>query len=536
MSNSNKTSSSNAFLQRCFTILILSLLLLLYINQIHVHNFFPKLQLTPTTIGPSPTRFAVPPTWHQNVYHHSRYGPPITRQQSRNRAFVSALPRESSDGLGHRMAMLNYDHMLAIYLGAAYIHRVSHYGSLSPDSDPMQVERFFGWNSINDTRPSILKAECQEEIRPSQARHCQDKKEMMVICQKLRPTSSFKHLVPVPTALADCVSNTPRDPLACADALRQFGNLHNEPDTLFYLQVSPKVCAVQHRSVSFRDTATWLRSHYWKFHRHTTLLSQNEHLRNRTTITRVLPFDEDRLQIAVHIRRGDFFNYTNRALIPDAAYADMIVASKRAADIEFAHNVPTTVSIFSEGIPKEGSRFRSMHNMDEMVPIYLTDHGEQIRDANGHWLKLVLDRMPKQADVRVQVFIATDTITAIHAMICADVFVGSKSALSTNIVEHLTRGVALMPADDGKKPPRRTSGSASIRFGYRRIDTAEVHMDELRDSLRTVLHPLPWKDQTGMLSMDQNKETDEYDWNAGKHTMRSSVVLPPHASGRLRKG
>ena len=61
--------------------------------------------------------------------------PEIPTQEARNRAFMSYLPREVGDGLGHRLVMVNYELHLALMLDVAYVHRGSTYGSLTREKE-----------------------------------------------------------------------------------------------------------------------------------------------------------------------------------------------------------------------------------------------------------------------------------------------------------------------------------------------------------------------------------------------------------------
>ncbi|CAN8068056.1 unnamed protein product [Agarophyton chilense] len=457
---------------------------------------FPKrfiLGVTPHKHLYPPGRFAIPPEWRDTDHKYVHVREPVHRSQRRNRAFVSSIPESLSDGFGHRFLMLRADLYIATQLNVGYVHRTSRYGTLSPDHDPKAIERMMGWLWWNDTRDQVLQSECEDvRIEPS-AEICNHSAPNQPVCRKLRRDGTFNRLVHIPTRLLDCfVEETAKD---CAEELKRFADLHNESDTLFSMQPSQKYCAAEYRFGSFLPTSRWFRNHYWSFHKHTTLLDGeyvNDGMNMRkfqrtynSHISRVLPYDESRIQIAVHVRRGDIFLFPRRKIIPDAVYADVVSLVKQALDEEFGADVSVTVSVFSEGFFEKGCR--SLHDIERMKPIYLTEEGKKIYKVGEHWKELLEQRLNRSLDLRVQTFIATDTVTAIHSMVTADVFVGSHSGLTFQTVSVLSRGVVLLPEKIfGNENPHK-SQDLHHWYQYGNGISTQVDLDRLKKNLGTLL-------------------------------------------------
>lgn len=424
------------------------------------------------------SRFSEQPHWRESVEHGgSATKLPATRLELRNRAFVSCLPNSTTDGMGHRFAIINYELLLAIHMRVGYVHRVATYGSLSPPEDPQAVERLFGWDRNLETRDDIFMSSCAEVEYRSPLRCSKANNKNYPICRALRPDGHFKHLVLVPPQVSDCFRMDNKTGFECREGLRTFADKYNESDTLF--QMTPSLCEAEYREGNFKLTGAWLREQYWKRHHNQTILSRDYRGRKHRT----LPFEKHRLQIAVHIRRGDFQFYTNRQMIPDSVYADVIAAIIRSAGDALERRVPASVAIFSEGVPAKGYRLKFNHDINKMLPFYVTEKGEKIKRPSRHWKRLLRPRLPYSAKVKMRTFIATDTITTIHAMSCADVFVGSQSGLSMQLVATLSRGLQVLPTKPQRSP---TSTGMSIRYSYTKNGTARIVHSALRRGIKKV--------------------------------------------------
>lgn len=406
------------------------------------------------------SRFVQMPTWHNdNLKNHHPF--PRTYDEHRHRAFLSTLGKDNSDGLGHRFTMINFELNVAYALNVGYIHRRSRYGSLTPWYDRNAVERTFGWLSYPHLRHQFLRRHCHiSYIRG----HCHRKSfQFAPLCQSLLPNSTFRSLVKIPSHLTDCMFQYITNRSKCISQLQQFALLHSDNHTLF--QMVPTKCTTAYRDPLFNFTGHWLRHQYWNFHYRNTSIQWLSDV-DDTTVTRILPFDSNRIQIAVHIRRGDFSYFKHRHQVSDTAYAALIAQVKLISDFIFQHRVAIDVLLFSEGVSEhETSLMIAHHNVSQMKPVYLTELGQRIKFPRLHFQMLISKYFDNSSslidDIRIRPFIATETVGAIHAMVCADVFIGSLSALSVHLVTHLARGVVLLPR---RKFTRDNPESLVLRF------------------------------------------------------------------------
>ena len=154
-----------------------------------------------------------------------------------------------------------------------------------------------------------------------------------------------------------------------------------------------------------------------------------------------------RVQIALHVRRGDFFNYTNRVLVSDRTFADVVWRVKTGVDEVVGADVPMDVHVYSEGVAK--GRVKDMHDTRLMERTYVDETGT-VRGAN-HWNEVIRQhRRAKKGDVRVLTHFASDTLRSVRDMIGADFFVGSVSGLSVQVVRVFGRGVLVLPVWEGE--------------------------------------------------------------------------------------
>ena len=424
--------------------------------------------------------------------HHS----PPTLAESRGRQLISHIPREVGDGLGHRMCIMNYELHLALQLNVAYTHRVSTYGSITTN-DEGAVERLFGWGESEQSRDDVLSQACS---RTATINDTCEIPATSVICESLRPPfqgGTFDSAVYVPHELAECYLNRTEGKTGidtrCYALVRRFITAFPEKNTLFITR--PRLCFRDYLYTNFTYTAGWFHDKYWNAHQNdgasksiaklllpppptnsndTIQLDRTE----RETIpnpskTRQLTLDPNRVNIALHVRRGDFFNYTARVLIPDATYADMATRVIVALQEMTNANPPITVHVFSEGVPRKKTRLKDNHDVSSMDRVYADETGT--RQPSNYWSKLIR-RHPRLAasygvgrgyastDVRVMMHIASDTVQALHDMLAADFFVGSISGLSVQVVRYLSRGVVMLPIAKSEL----SDDENTISFDYQR--------------------------------------------------------------------
>lgn len=426
------------------------------------------------------SRFIQPPIWRTRRQTFFISAPSL--QESRNRAYISVLPVLASDGMGNGFTTVNFEFLLARLLNVTYIHRVARYGSLSTESDLLAIERLFGWDRHPYIRKNFLQTVCAE-IEMQHAPNCgrPNQKSASVqstypVCKKLRRKASFKHIVNIPRTLSACLIGKMTS--NCTEEITKFSREHSKEQTLF--QMIPDQCGNVYRNPDFRRTGVWFRNMYWNRHMKSTALTGGKN------VTRVINgFREDTLQIAVHIRRGDFFLSKQRVLIGDEVYADVIAAVTRVARKMFGETVGIRAIIHSEGVPSDGTRIGHKHNMSVMESIYVDENQVKHGDGLEHWKKMM--RRRGVGHVKISMQVGTDTIGAIHAMSCADVFIGSMSSMSRTLVGELARGVVLLPSMSKKLDENTKKSDWRIYYGYDNAEGATIDNALIEERLRTVL-------------------------------------------------
>lgn len=404
-----------------------------------------------------------------------------TRNECRNRVLFSSFPVKQGDGLGHRILLVNFEISLARKLGVGYAHRVGSYGSLTPRDDPLAVEQLFGWDVYPDKRDALMRTACSETKVWETTESCKSHP----VCTKLRSNGPFKHLVHIPGNMTNCFVRSGHRK-ACREQLSDLAEQHNKDDTIF--QMLPSTCASKFTLGMAESEKAWFREQYWRRHVLTKYEMETPKMKKNDKATRILPFQADRMQIAVHIRRGDILVLKNRTPVPDHVYANVIAAVKKAADKEYGRDVKTSVHIYSEGEP---DWFRSLnhHDVNKMKPVYLTENGTSIAEAGAYWKQLVQRRLTNSSEIQMQAHIASDTLLAIHAMICSDVFIGSLSGLSSHIVSNLNRGLSLLPMKKNnknrKEDQERDTRVKLLRFDV--MDGLKVDEEALRNGIRRSL-------------------------------------------------
>lgn len=360
--------------------------------------------------------------------------PPSVRQ-SRNRVFMSSLPVEVGDGLGHRTCLLNFELHLSKMFNLTYSHRNSTYGSLTRENRNA-VENLFGWGHAEIPREYLLSLGCAEKI--SVRDNCEIPGEN-VFCRRIRLRRDgglFDRTVIIPDALAACFLQRGRDvdiERMCTTPVAAFLSSFPEPNTLF--QLAPGRCYHHWLYTNFSGSADWFAGKYWR-----------EDIDR--SILRIPSLNPKRLHIALHIRRGDFFNYTHRVLIPDATYTDMALRIKTAVDDMTGGDVPMTVHVFSEGVSTDG-RVKDNHDTRRMQAVYVNEHG--VRKKEGYWEEMLNNHVRRRGkDLKVKMHIASNTIQTVHDMLTADFFVGSLSGLSMQVVRYVSRGVVMLPLHESE--------------------------------------------------------------------------------------
>ena len=218
-----------------------------------------------------------------------------------------------------------------------------------------------------------------------------------------------------------------------------------------------------------RTTRGFFHTKYWNRHGRQGFWWPHPEARERVY---AVNYSEKDLNIAVHVRRGDFFSERKRKMLKDSTYAKIIADVLDMVEEESGpfSRVRPVVHIYSEGRKVYQGGF--LHDTSHMDRLYYDENG--IPHTEDHWRKL-LDRYAKHlsghrwpSKVEVVMHISGDTLTDLHNMITADIFVGSESAMSVGLVRSLSRGVTVLPGfpdhDDYECCSTRFSSNEGILY------------------------------------------------------------------------
>eukprot|EP00171_Calliarthron_tuberculosum_P011931 IDg11931t1 len=307
----------------------------------------------------------------------------------------------SGEGLGHAMATINADVNTALRLGVAYTHRVASHGSLTK-KDARAVERFFGWGDGYIPRLELSRACKTYRARPSECVPCS-----LPGTGRAWSHGTLRRVVDIPINLTYTYYSRPR--LQREYDLANFLRENWKPGTLF--QMPRSICD---RSPAMSRFTREVRAHF-----HAAYWRGREREPSNPRI------DERELVIAIHARRGDFF-----------AQRGQWFAWKRSA--KRCVNLHDMCAIAAVRLRGCGSRCSSSARA---VPEPGTGwRGHDVKRTRAAFL-----------DVTGQ---PRDASWAAHDMISADVFLGSMSGLSTNVVDVLSRAAVIaLPTHDPVRWP-----------------------------------------------------------------------------------
>lgn len=465
-------------------------LVMLIAYSIRARDSFYRLSSTPAALQPQKGKYkqmhkgvnisqvvAVPS--HFNRFNSPWYVPLRVQLrslvESRNRILYSPLRQSASDGIGHAFGIMNAEVGAALRLGLSYSHRIASYGSIS-NIDKNAVEDFFGWGFGEIERSAYRETFCASSFNGLYAA-CQT-------CDRTVTNKSFPHIQPrrvvqIPANLTysrRLCGETDLDELKlrCVLDVREFVRRNNEPNTIF--QMPLETCA-QSPVDRYPDPATkaFFFHKYWDLHGRgnamphpkAALSNAQGNSEGRVSfdrfriphpshpIRRVVAFWEDHLIIAVHARRGDFFE-VKRDMVSCKAFGVSIRETMRIVQNQggvFSH-LPVAIYMYSEGRAKPGIAHMG-HDIRKMTRDFVDSDGK-VRDAK--WVEAMIrgsgeDSFEFKNGLEVHLRIATDTLQSMHEMVAADVFFGSHSALGRYVVGTLFRGgLHLLPQKAIIKP------------------------------------------------------------------------------------
>jgi hypothetical protein len=386
-----------------------------------------------------------------------------TPTESNNRYLYSPTAPSSTDGIGHAMAQVNAEITTALTLGITYTHRVSSFGSLTLDENSSAVEEFFGWGVGEIPRSKVQEDVCNvavefsylevNGVKVSNGRACP-------LCRSLRDGNDGHHLdksalhvtraVDVPPELSFNPGISCGGRFECANEFMKRIN-GSTPGTLF--RMSDERCGLLKSLSTFRYSAPWFYTKYWEAHGLLKSPTTGQWLPRLADARNHVAFSDNQLIVAVHVRRGDFLQAKNRRLTKSEVFAKVIksfVGVVQAHGGKFA-DLPLAVYIYSEGKQRTDMTKAkgSTHDITTLTSEFV-DIGGKVQNSSW-WEALIRNAIP-QSDLRhtttstpidVHMRVSTDTLTSLHEMAAADVFIGSDSGMSWNVIGSLSRGVQL---------------------------------------------------------------------------------------------
>lgn len=257
----------------------------------------------------------------------------------------------------------------------------------------------------------------------------------------------FQRVVPLPSFLVyNCTSRRGWD-TKCDDLAHKVLQKHNLSHTIF--QIPPGKCGYEGTNTNMTETGSWYYHKYWQ--QHGRQFRAPWRRRNPAILKRSICFDPKKLNIAVHIRRGDFFKESKRRMLPDRVYARAVCDVLDIVDTMdgvFARTDPV-IHIYSQGKQIPESTLTT-HDIDGMDNVYYDEN--QIERDSRHWESFIKamkssDHRLKQdlrGRVKVSLHVSEDTLTSMHEMVAADIFIGSDSSMSLGPIYTLSRGVRLV--------------------------------------------------------------------------------------------
>lgn len=366
--------------------------------------------------------------------------------QSRHRVLLSSVRKYMGDGLGHMFFMYNFEVALATNLNLTFTHRHSTYQSLTK-ADNYAVDNFFGWGEGEIQRERIWD-ECTLSFsyysNPSDTKKC-------IACESVEGHGplGFRRVVNLPSFLVYNCTSRHGWSTTCDTLLHNVLARNNQSHTVF--QIPPGPCDYSGTNSNTSRTGPWFREKYWKLHG-----KRVEEPWTRDFFgprDKALTFDERRLNIAAHVRRGDFFIDKKRKMLSDRIYARTIADVLDMIDSmngTFAY-APAVVHIYSEGC-RNSKRGETVHDVNAMDKTYYNE--KQRPRSASHWARLIKSMTRSDSRLRsnlrealeIRLHISEDTLDSMHEMIAADVFIGSASSMSSGPIYTLSRGVRLLTA------------------------------------------------------------------------------------------
>lgn len=380
-----------------------------------------------------------------------------TMKASKTKILYSAYAMKSTDGLGHAIATFNAEIHTALSLGLTYSHRFAEFASLTRN-DAMAVESFFGLGYGEISRQTLQETVCDIDkeywdsfqVGRKRARVCP-------ICSKLRNVSAEKRMV-------NSIAKLPAIDGMSAQKRARLQHLYsNASSTLFIMNATG--CDKLNAYSDFSITAPVF---YWKYWRLHGLNIKGDPLANdqagSTREIRHIPYNDDELSISIHARRGDFLDPKNkRSPTSSAVFVTLVCEVLRLIRQSGGRlaSLRPAVHIYSEGVIKSKPPGRG-HDVANFEPRFIDIDGTE-QSATWWQEQLFKSTLTEDGDERpplprVVMHMAKRTLPSLHEMASADIFIGSASGFSRNIIRSISRGVMVLPCSF--QTPRRNPGTS----------------------------------------------------------------------------
>lgn len=421
---------------------------------------------------------------------------PLPPSDSNNRFLYSPLKDAYINGLGHNLGTINGEVSTAIRLNLTYTHRISWYSlhsipfqsisdkyksadlnAFRPFLHAGSVEQLFGWGVSEIPREHIQSAICPFSVLSGKNGLCrvctkkgfkQRRQEMLnngssKQLQYTKNSIKVDHVVELPYNLTFGFPKNPSE--MNLQYASSFMETHAHPNTIFTLPAHR--CDKNPVFGSFsRAQKAYFFHKYWGSHNSSAVSIDNKANENETfneykgratstfvigpvgrrpTLTRL---KIDSIIIAVHARRGDFFRAKRPMVSLSFIVRTVREIMKRVVQPAgglFA-DLGVSVNIYSEGAPlnsseidhdvtKQGNQFvdvnRKLFSEQDIRTAFLDDKSDIF---NGVF----------KNSLEVNARISDNTMLSIHEMIAADIFIGSESSLSSNLVGSLSRAAFII--------------------------------------------------------------------------------------------
>lgn len=454
----------------------------------------------------------------------------LSLKDSKNRVLYSPVKEGAWNGLGHNMATVNAEIWTALRLNLTYSHRITKYSvhslplknsnSVYVDSNLSKpfihagsIEQFFGWGVGEIPRERIQRLICPRSIsneKDSQCQPCNDTYFQKNI-RHLRHTilgegqsethdvfenAVFDRIVELPLNLTYLYPYNPSERII--KKLNSFMKVHSEPNTVFTMPL--KYCNKNflYNSFGYKQKSFFFHK-YWDSHKFGAKQVDSDKFssesfkdyKKRVTSENYLApvgrrpalvrLRQNMINIAVHARRGDFFKDKQRVMISARTIFKVIctivqkIIRNRNDPLS---KLPISIIIYSEGFSLgSGVDIVRSHDTRQMRKEFVDVDGKFLLASDIH--EMLLKEASKEKEkifgngLRVITSISDNTVLSLHEMISADIFIGSDSSMSYNIVGTLSRAAFQLLRTRGKE-------DVNTRFVNFNQTTGDIKKIEIR--------------------------------------------------------